>query len=69
MYSQVHWGALAHTDTCAALGRCVALSVAFGRPKMSVWGHAGAGSPSNKVACFPTIRTTLKFAIENLEPT
>ena len=28
-------------------GRCVA----FGRPKMSVWGHAGAGSAPAKVAC------------------
>ena len=25
--------------------------VAFGRPKMSVWGHAGAGSAPAKVAC------------------
>ena len=34
---------------CVALGRCVA----FGRPKMSVWGHAGARSAPAKVACNP----------------
>ena len=37
----------ARAHACVALGRCVA----FGRPKMSLWGHAGAGSPSSKVAC------------------
>ena len=40
-------GVSARAHACVALGRCVA----FGRPKMSVWGHAGAGSPSSKVAC------------------
>jgi len=40
-------GVRARTHACVALGWCVA----FGRPKMSVWGHAGAGSPSSKVAC------------------
>ena len=42
---------------------CVALvwCVAFGRPKMSVWGHAGAGSAPAKVAC------NTKFAHPNLE--
>ena len=35
-------GVSARAHACVALGR----SVAFGRPKMSVWGHAGAGSPS-----------------------
>jgi hypothetical protein len=40
-------GVRARAHACVALSRCVA----FGRPKMSVWGHAGAGSPSSKVAC------------------
>ena len=31
-------GVSARAHACVALGRCVA----FGRPKMSVWGHAGA---------------------------
>jgi hypothetical protein len=47
----------ARAHTCVALGRCVA----FGRPKMSVWGHAGADSPSSKVA-IP------RFAHPYLEP-
>ena len=42
----------ARAHACVALGRCVA----FGRPKMSVWGHAGAGSPSSKVACISFLR-------------
>ena len=33
-------------------GRCVA----FGRPKMSVWGHAGARSRTSKVACISFLR-------------
>ena len=39
--------------SCVALVRCVA----FGRPKMSVWGHAGARSAPTKVACNPTYGT------------
>ena len=31
----------------------------FGRPMMSVWGHAGAGSPSSKVACISFLRPVL----------
>jgi hypothetical protein len=45
-------GVSARAHACVALGRCVA----FGRPKMSVWGHAGAGSPSSKVACISFVR-------------
>ena len=45
-------GVSARAHACVALGRCVA----FGRPKMSVWGHAGAGSPSSKVACISFLR-------------
>ena len=37
----------ARAHTCVAWGRCVA----FGRPKMSIWGHAGARSAPAKVAC------------------
>jgi hypothetical protein len=37
----------ARAHACVALGRCVA----FGRPKISVWGHAGARSAPAKVAC------------------
>jgi len=40
-------GVRARAHACVALGRCVA----FGRPKMSVWGHAGARSAPAKVAC------------------
>jgi hypothetical protein len=40
-------GVSARAHACVALGRCVA----FGRPKMSVWGHAGARSAPAKVAC------------------
>ena len=40
-------GVRARAHACVALGRCVA----FGRPKMSVWGHAGARSRTPKVAC------------------
>ena len=47
----------ARAHTCVAWGRCVA----FGRPKMSVWGHTGAGSAHAKVAC------NSKFAHPNLE--
>ena len=47
----------ARAHTCVAWGRCVA----FGRPKMSVWGHAGAGSAPAKVAC------NTKVAHPNLE--
>ena len=53
------WGstsARAHSrlvPSCVALVRCVA----FGRPKMSVWGHAGARSAPTKVACNPTYGT------------
>jgi hypothetical protein len=45
-------GVRARAHACVALSRCVA----FGRPKMSVWGHAGAGSPSSKVACISFLR-------------
>ena len=41
------WDVRARALTCVALGRWVA----FGRPKMSVWGRAGAGSAPAKVAC------------------
>ena len=47
----------ARAHTCVAWGRCVA----FGRPKMSVWGHTGAGSAPAKVAC------NTQFAQPNLE--
>ena len=47
----------ARAHTCVAWGRCVA----FGRPKMSVWGHAGARSRTPKVAC------NTEFAHPNLE--
>ena len=40
-------GVRARAHACVALGRCVA----FGRPKISVWGHAGARSAFAKVAC------------------
>jgi len=40
-------GVRARAHACVALGRCVA----FGRPKISVWGHAGARSAPAKVAC------------------
>ena len=45
-------GVRARAHACVALGRCVA----FGRPKMSVWGHTGAGSPSSKVAYISFLR-------------
>ena len=31
------------------------IGVAFGRPKISVWGHAGARSRTPRVACFPFV--------------
>jgi hypothetical protein len=45
-------GVRARAHACVALGRCVA----FGRPKMSVWGHAGARSRTPKVACISFLR-------------
>ena len=51
------WNVRARALTCVALGRWVA----FGRPKMSVWGRAGAGSAPAKVAC------NTQFAHPNLE--
>ena len=42
----------ARAHTCVAWGRCVA----FGRPNMSVWGHAGARSRTPKVACISSFR-------------
>ena len=51
------WDVRARALTCVALGRWVA----FGRPKMSVWGRAGAGSAPAKVAC------NTQFAQPNLE--
>ena len=42
-------GVSARAHACVALSRCVA----FGRPKMSVGGQAGAGSAPAKVACNP----------------
>ena len=33
--------------------------VAFGRPKMSVWGHAGARSRTPKVACISFLRARM----------
>ena len=45
-------GVRARAHACVALGRCVA----FGRPKMSVWGHAGARSRTAKVACISFLR-------------
>jgi len=45
-------GVRARAHACVALGRCVA----FGRPKMSVWGHAGARSRTPKVACISFTR-------------
>ena len=41
-----------HALACVALGRCVV----FGRPKMSVRGHAGARSAPAKVACISFTR-------------
>jgi hypothetical protein len=38
--------------------------VAFGRPKMSVWGHAGARSAPAKVACISFTRSLFWYLFD-----
>ena len=53
-------GVRARAHACVALGRCVA----FGRPKMSVWGHAGARSAPAKVACISFTRALFWYLFD-----